>query len=171
MALRRILITVGTGALLAATAIGALRIADAAPGPGEERGVPANQPPPKLTDAVTNRSPQERARDNAHNEGRAPTDALEKQIANNKIPVRGPNGFAGYIDNDALNAPYPASMNDLHPVRNDAGELVAYWGGPFGVLDKDVVESGRFDFAAERAKIESLYEQAKKGEAERTGRK
>ena len=171
MTLRRILITAGTGTLLATAAIGALRIADAALGPPEERGAPANEPPPKLTDAVTNRSPEEEARDRAHNGGLAPTDAVESQIASNRIPVRGPNGFAGYIDNDALNAPIPTSVKDLHPVRNDAGAVVAYWGGPFGVLDKDVVESGRFDFAGERAKIDSLYAQAKQGEAERTGSK
>jgi hypothetical protein len=167
--LRRILITAGGGALLVAAAIGASRIADAAPGPHEERGAPANEPPPKLTDAITNRSPEEQARDRAHNAGLAPTDALEQQVANNRIKVSGPNGFAGYIDNDALNSPYPTSVEDLHPVRNHAGNLVAYWGGPFGVLDKDLVESGRFDFAAERAKIDSLYEQAKRGDARPTG--
>jgi hypothetical protein len=148
---RRVVMGLAVGAVAAMAGVGVVQMASASDVP-EDRGLSAGQPPASMTDAVSNRSADEKARDDAHNASLAPTGQVEAQILSNRIPVSGPDGFVGYIDRAALDAPIPRTAQDMSPIRDDAGTVVGYWGATIGAVDKEVVESGQFDLATERAK-------------------
>jgi hypothetical protein len=66
---------------------------------------------------------------------------MEELEAGGSVPVAANGRVIGYVEATALDLnTMPTSKDDLKVIKSKRGKIVAYWGGPLGVLDCDEVE-------------------------------
>lgn len=110
--------------------------------------------PGGVVSVVAGRSDQEKVRDldRLPPQQRAGFQKWQDDILADHIPVADEAGLRGYISKAAYDSRDTKSVTDLFRVVDDAGNLVGYWGGGIGFIEKQLVESpSPIDFQAMKA--------------------
>jgi hypothetical protein len=79
-------------------------------------------------------------------EAEAMSQFLDQVSAGGSVPVSAEGRIVGYVDASTLAGNrMPAGQGQFGPVRDTTGRVVAYWGGPLGVVDRPTAEMPGLD--------------------------